>query len=147
MSEYDDLVAKSMQPDPAQAARAGVSVAADTNADAYAEAQRVARRTGVPVDTVLNLPKEMKRQDAVGTIDFNTLAQTAPATAALLADVEKAKVAHDNVDNMGEIERKLRQFGGGAVEAAGMAASGTGQLLNIAQRNLLGGFADRKSVV
>lgn len=141
MSEYDDLVAKSMQPDPAQAARVGVSVAADTNADAYAEAQRVARRTGVPVDTVLSLPKEMKRQDAVGTIDFNTLAQTAPATAALLADVEKAKVAHDNVDNMGEIERKLRQFGGGAVEAAGMAASGTGQLLNIAQRNLLGGFA------
>lgn len=141
MSEYDDLVAKSMQPDPAQAARAGVSVAADTNADAYAEAQRVARRTGVPVDTVLNLPKEMKRQDAVGTIDFDTLAKTAPATAALLADVEKAKVAHDNVDSMGEIERKLRQFSGGAVEAVGMAAGGTGQLLNIAQRNLLGGFA------
>lgn len=141
MSDYDDLVAKSMQPDPAQAARAGISVAADTNADAYAEAQRVARRTGVPVDTVLNLPKEMKRQDAVGTIDFNTLAQTAPATVALLADVEKAKIAHDNVDNMGEIERKLRQFGGGAVEAVGMAAGGTGQLLNIAQRNLLGGFA------
>lgn len=141
MSEYDYLITQTKQADIAQAARVGFSIAADANPDAYAEAQRVARRTGVPVDTVLNMPKEMKRQDVVGTIDFDTLAKTAPTTAALLADVERAKVAHDNVDNMGEIERKLRQFGGGAVEAVGMAVSGTGQLLDIAQRNLLGGFA------
>ena len=142
MSEYDDLITQTKQADVAQAARVGFSIAADANPDTYAEAQRVARRTGVPVDTVLNMPKEMKRQEAVGTIDFDTLAKTAPTTAALLADVERAKVANDNVDNMGEIERKLRQFGGGAIEAVGMAASGTGQLLDIAQRNLLGGFAN-----
>ncbi|GAB3190779.1 JAB domain-containing protein [Hydrogenophaga aquatica] len=141
MNDYDALIAQTQQADTAQSARFGFTAAADTNPDAYAEAQRVARRTGVPVDTVLNQPKEMKRQDAVGTIDFNTLAKTAPATAALLADVERAKVAHDNVDNMGEIERKFRQFGGGAIEAVGMSISGTGQLLNIAQRNILGGFA------
>lgn len=142
MSEYDDLVTQSLQPDRGQAARAGFAAATDTNPDAYAEAQRVARRTNVPVDTVLNLPREMKRQDAVGAIDFDTLAKTSPATASLLADVERAKIAHDNVDSMGEIERKLRQFGGGAVESvAGMAVGGAGQLLDIAQRNLLGGFA------
>lgn len=141
MNEYDALIAQTQQTETAQSARFGFSAAADTNPDAYAEAQRVARRTGVPVDTVLNQPKEMKRQDAVGTIDFNTLAKTAPATAALLADVERAKVAHDNVDNMGEIERKFRQFGGGAIEAVGMSISGTGELLDIAQRNILGGFA------
>ena len=62
-NEFDAAVAATMQPDQGQAARVGFSVAADTNPDAYAEAQRVARRTGVPVDTVLNMPKEMKQQD------------------------------------------------------------------------------------
>lgn len=96
-NEFDAAVAAAMQPDQGQAARVGFSVAADTNPDAYAEAQRVARRTGVPVDTVLNMPKEMKQQDTMGTIDFDALAKTAPATASLLADVERAKVAHDNL--------------------------------------------------
>lgn len=137
-NEFDAAVTAAMQPDQGQAARVGFSIAADTNPDAYAEAQRVARRTGVPVTTVLNMPGEMKRQAAVGSIDFDTLAQTSPATAALLADVERAKVAHDNVENMGEIERKIRQFGGGAVEAVGMAASGTGRLLDVAQRGAAG---------
>ncbi|TXH47186.1 MAG: hypothetical protein E6Q97_27755, partial [Desulfurellales bacterium] len=139
--EYDDAVARSLQPattNPAIAARAGLFFAADTNPDAYAEARRVARRTGVPVDTVLALPAEMKRQDAVGRIDFDTLAETAPATAALLADDALAKMAHDDVENLGQIERKLRQLGGGLVEGVGIATSGTGRLLDVAQRSLAG---------
>lgn len=103
-NEFDAAVDAAMQTNPAQAARYGFVAAADTNPDSYAEAQRVARRNGVPVDTVLALPKEMKRQDAVGSIDFDTLAKTSPATAALLADVEKAKIAHDDVDNLSGIE-------------------------------------------
>lgn len=106
-NEFDTAVAAAMQPDQGQAARVGFSAAADTNPDAYAEAQRVARRTGVPVDTVLAMPKEMARQDAVGTIDFDNLAKTAPATATLLADVERAKVAHDNLPSMTAIERSF----------------------------------------
>lgn len=106
-NEFDAAVTATMQPDQGQAARVGFSVAADTNPDAYAEAQRVARRTGVPVDTVLNMPKEMKQQDTMGTIDFDALAKTAPATASLLADVERAKVAHDNLPSMTAIERSF----------------------------------------
>lgn len=106
-NEFDAAVAATMQPDQGQAARVGFSVAADTNPDAYAEAQRVARRTGVPVDTVLNMPKEMKQQDTMGTIDFDTLAKTAPATASLLSDIERAKVAHDNLPSMTAIERSF----------------------------------------
>lgn len=108
---YDAAVAATLQPDPAQSARVGFSAATDTNPDAYAEAQRVARRTGVPVDTVFAMPKEMKRQDTIGTIDFNTLAKTSPATAALLADVEKAKIAHDDVENMSRMENALSFLG------------------------------------
>lgn len=106
-NEFDAAVAATMQPDQGQAARVGFSVAADTNPDAYAEAQRVARRTGVPVDTVLNMPKEMKQQDTMGTIDFDALAKTAPATASLLSDIERAKVAHDNLPSMTAIERSF----------------------------------------
>lgn len=109
-NEFDAAVAASLQPDTAQSARVGFSVATDTNPDAYAEAQRVARRTGVPVDTVLNMPKEMKRQDTMGTIDFDALAKTSPATASLLADVEKAKIAHDDVENMGLVETLVNSF-------------------------------------
>ena len=137
-NEFDAAVTTALQPDTAQSARVGFSAASDTNPDAYAEAKRVARRTGVPVDTVFAMPNEIKRQDAIGSIDFDTLAKTSPSTAALLADVEKAKVAHDDVPGIGEIERKLRQFGGGAVEAVGMAASGTGRLLDVAQRSAAG---------
>ena len=107
-NEFDAAVAATLQPDQGQAARVGFSVAADTNPDAYAEAQRVARRTGVPVDTVFAMPQEMKRQDAIGSIDFGALAKTSPATASLLADVEKAKIAHDNVGSMSAIEATLR---------------------------------------
>lgn len=137
-NEFDAAVTTALQPDTAQSARVGFSAASDTNPDAYAEAKRVARRTGVPVDTVFAMPNEIKRQDAIGSIDFDALAKTSPSTAALLADVEKAKVAHDDVPGIGEIERKLRQFGGGAVEAVGMAASGTGRLLDVAQRSAAG---------
>jgi hypothetical protein len=59
------------------------------------------------VDTVLNLPKQMKQQDTMGTIDFDALAKTAPATASLLSDIERAKVAHDNVESMTALEAQL----------------------------------------
>lgn len=136
-NEFDDAVATTLQPDQGQAARIGFSVAIDTDSDAYAEARRVAQRTGVPVDTALNMPKEMKKQDAMGTIDFNILAEVSPTTAALLADVEKAKIAHDDVDNLGGIERVLRQFSGGAIEAAGMQASGFSELYGVGERAIV----------
>ena len=119
--DFDAAVAATLQPSPAQAARVGFSVAADTNPDAHAEALRVARRTGVPVDTVLAYPQEMKRQAAVGSIDFDTLAKTSPATAALLADTEKAKVAHDDVDGMRNAEDALKSWKGPAPSFASVS--------------------------
>lgn len=127
MNDYDDLITQSLQPDPAQAARIGFSAAADTNPEAYAEARRVARRTGVPVDTVLNLPQEMKRQDRMGSMDFDALAAISPATAAILADVDQAKLVHDNVESMSGIEGVLSALGGAAkyaVSAPGAARGG-----------------------
>ena len=115
----------------AMGARAGYAAALDTNPDAFAEAKRVAASTGVPVDTALELPKETGRQAAVGAIDFDTLAKTSPATAGVLADYDKARVAHDNVDSMRSIEdllnpvaRMLRAAGTGATADFGAATYG-----------------------
>lgn len=127
MNDYDDLITQSLQPEPAQAARIGFAAAIDTNPEAYAEARRVAKRTGVPVDTAFNLPQEMKRQDRMGSMDFDRLAAMSPATAAILADVDQAKIAHDNVDSFSGIEGVLTALGGAAkytVSAPGAARGG-----------------------
>ena len=108
MNEYDDLIANSSQPDPVQSARAGFSVALDANPDEYAEARRVAQRTGVPVDTALNMPKEIKKRARMGEIDFDSMAVTSPATAKLLADIDLAKMSHDDVDNLSGFEQAAR---------------------------------------
>ena len=145
-NEFDAAVAAAMQPDQGQAARVGFSVAADTNPDAYAEAQRVARRTGVPVDTVLNMPKEMKQQDTMGTIDFDALAKTAPATASLLSDIERAKVAHDNLPSMTAIERS---FLGNITEPVqrGLAQGRRGLTLLFDQMGIFKGLERQRAAV
>ena len=108
MNEYDDLIANPSQPAPGQSARVGFSVALDANPDEYAEARRVAQRTGVPVDTALNMPKEIKKRARMGEIDFDSMAVTSPATAKLLADIDLAKMSHDDVDNLSGFEQAAR---------------------------------------
>jgi hypothetical protein len=81
-----------------------------TNPDLQAELQRVADKTGVPVSTVAANPEEMKRQAAVGSVDFQGLAATAPATARLLANIDNAKIAHDDVGTLTQIEQAVRSF-------------------------------------
>jgi len=91
--------------------RLGYLVGSQQDPDAYAEARRVAASTGVPVDTVLARPADMKHQAAMGLIDFDALVATAPATAALLADVQKASVAHDDVGSLQAVEGTLGALG------------------------------------
>lgn len=109
-SEFDSAVTNVINnetptPDKAQAAREGYVGAVDTNPDVYAEMQRVARRIGVPTNVAMDMPQEVKKQASIGSINFDTLAQTNPATASLLADVNKAKIAHDDVQNLQATER------------------------------------------
>lgn len=106
--------------DRAAAARFGFMAAADTNPDLYAEAQRIARRTGVPTMTALNVPA-VKKQAVMGEIPFEAIARDAPTTAAMLADVEASRVIHDDIGNLTGIEKALRVLGntGSAVLSAG----------------------------
>lgn len=118
-AEFDAAVGSTINNERSEGARQGFAAAVGTDPDSFAEAQRVARRTGVPVDTAINMPAEIKKQDRIGSIDFDTLAKTSPATASLLADVGKAKIAHDDVEGMGRLETAVMYLGRNTV--AGVA--------------------------
>lgn len=127
LSDVDAAVAATLQglapqpaqPDPAAAARFGVQQAAGTNADLHAELQRISAQTGVPISATVANPQEVKRQATLGSIDFDGLAATAPATAQLLGDIEKAKISHDDVANLQAIEQSFN-----AAQVQGRAVRG-----------------------
>jgi len=120
--DFDAAVAATLQPDPGQSSRVGFSAAYGVSPDAYAEAKRIERRTGIPADSVLANPIEAKREAVVGSINFDALAKTAPATAALLADVERAKVSHDDLDNLQGAENALKSWQGPKPSFASVAS-------------------------
>ncbi|OZI58705.1 hypothetical protein [Bordetella genomosp. 1] len=98
-------------PDPAASARVSVATALGSNPDLEAELRRVAQRTGVPVDSVRAHPDEVKRAAAVQNYDFERLARDFPTTANYLSGLENARIAHDDVDNLGLVERGARFLG------------------------------------
>ena len=137
-SEFDTAVTnvinnETTAPDKAQAAREGYVGAVDTNPDEYAEMQRVARRVGVPTNVAMDMPQEVKKQASIGSINFDTLAQTNPATASLLADTNKAKIAHDDVPNMTDIEKSLMYMGASGRAGLHDFAAATAKLLDTVQ--------------
>jgi len=109
MSEnrYDDLITQSVG-DRVTAVKFGFSQAVNTNPDEYANAERIAATAQVPVDTVLAKPAEARQRAAVASVDFDSLVKVAPSTAELLTDIRRARLAHDDVDNLSGIESALR---------------------------------------
>lgn len=104
-----------------------------------ARAQQLGRRTGLPADVVNRNMPEVER--GVYLSDIDKMLDSNPAVVQFMTSPEYAAMAHDDVDNMGQVERKLRQFGGGTTEGLGMGVSGTGRIMDIVQRNVLQGLA------
>lgn len=88
----------------AQQTKASVIGAVNTNPDQYANAMRVAKITGLPVQTVLGQPDLAKQREALATTDYAALNKFAPATAALMSNIDTAKIAHDDVQNLTDTE-------------------------------------------
>lgn len=109
------------------------------NPDQVARAQSLGKMAGLPRDVVQrNLPeveRSLRMQDVTSKLNET------PTLAQWLSEQENAAIAHDNIENMGQIERKIRQFGGGAVEAVGMSLSGAGVLADVLQRTTINDFA------
>lgn len=97
------------QEDQAQGLRASLAASIGTAPDNYADAQRIAQSISVPVGAVLGNMDEAKKQAQLSSIDTVEFAQQFPRTAAFLSNTENAKVAHDNMANLGEFERLFQQ--------------------------------------
>jgi len=119
--------------DPAGATRVSVAAALGSNPDLEAELRQVASRTGIPIDSVRRHPEEVKREAALTSFDFEQLARDYPSTAAYLAGVENARIAHDDVDNMGVLEKGIRGLSNLGSAAASAFPQAGGALWRVGQ--------------
>ena len=83
----------------------------DRNPDEAARQQVLSRRSGLPVPVVELDQARAEREARLREIDIQGLPQRSPATAKALEDPALARVAHDDVANMGLIERYTRDIG------------------------------------
>lgn len=83
----------------------------DGNPDQVAAARALARRSGLTLPVAEQDPVRAEREARLREIDLPTLGSRSPATAKVLEDPEIARVAHDDVENMGFLERYARDIG------------------------------------
>lgn len=112
MNEYDDLLASEGTKDEARTnLRASVIGALPTNPDQYAEAKRLAKTTGVPAPVVERNMDEVKKQATLN--EYDSLIERAPVTASKFQDREFAKLAHDERDQLADLEDFIKKAPGG----------------------------------
>lgn len=85
---------------------------ADKNPDTEARIQALGKKYGVPAETIRLQQPEYEKRATVDGIDYDRLATTAPATAGLLAQPQKAGVSYDDTENLSAIERAVRFLAG-----------------------------------
>jgi hypothetical protein len=88
--------------------RSSVGVGARTDPGVYSEAKQLAERTGVPVETALNQPDVLRQREKIENFDAGSFALENPYSAQLLSNPQMAKVAHDDVENMGAVEKAFK---------------------------------------
>lgn len=86
-------------------ARFSMANAVGGNPGYEAELREVAKRTGVPVDTVRAYPVEMKKQATLGAYDFDGMAVQFPNATKFLADQDNATIGHADVETLKSIEQ------------------------------------------
>jgi hypothetical protein len=148
MDEFDQAAATVAGNNPLDNAAAGVVGDVRTtarthlygallsNPDMAARAQSLGKRTGLPADVVeRNLP-DVQRSAQLS--DMDKMLEGSPVVAQwVAADANRAKIASDDLENMGTVERLSRQFFGSAAENVGRTVHGFGVLLDIAERRAI----------
>lgn len=153
--DYDSLAKKLDQ----NSASVNLKSAAEVNPDKAAEAQKLAKITGLPTPAVEGNEDQVAAQ--VRYDDNVRRLTTAPATASFLSDPNNAKIAHDSVEQLVKSEsawgRKTgqpkpdnrwksagvdaetnaaRAFGAEIVDFPGVALRGIGELYGVAENQV-----------
>lgn len=92
-------------------ARINVALSLDSSPDLEAELRAASQRTGVPLDSARAFPDDVRRQAAIEAIDFAGMARDFPSTARFLGSLDNARLAHDDIGALTEMERSIRQMG------------------------------------
>jgi hypothetical protein len=93
-----------------QALRQSLLTAVAKNPDQEAGLQGLARQYALPVDAVREDADDVQRRAKLDAVDYPGLLKYSPLTANLLADPEKAAIAHDDIDNLSTLESLLNSF-------------------------------------
>lgn len=110
---YSALLNDSSSP-AATPGRLSMMQVGDRNPDVEARLQGLAKQYGVPVESVRLQHSDYERRAAVDSIDYATLARTAPVTSGLIDDPLKAAVSRDDTHNLSTVERALSTIGAAA---------------------------------
>lgn len=112
--------------------------ALNTKPDQEAEYRQLADKTSLPLEVVRNMPADALRMSLLNSFDASDFAQKYPVTAQQLTDVNFAKVAHDDIDNMGIFETLANSFRRGVPALQSIPHSMTA----ITQASALNQYAD-----
>lgn len=99
-----DSVLGDMQSETQSQVSGNLQAAVGTNADQEANHQTLAAVTGTPVETVRDDPTTAKKQLVAQQASSADLAARFPHTARFLTNVDNAMLAHDDVDNLSNVE-------------------------------------------
>lgn len=137
-----DTIADDLYGNPAAQLNASLSAASATNPDEHAKSVQLGRELGVPSNVVSIDQKafddKAKLERAKKAVKYDTVA------AKWLANPDNAKLAHDDVDNLGLTEKAIHAFGEYGLRPLGggtyRVAQGANALLGFATS--AGGLAD-----
>lgn len=115
-----------------------LSEAATANPDEFARMRQLSKAASISIDAVPDYKEEAQQAKYLGEVGIGRLWRDAPKTSAFLSNPDNAKLAKDDVEKLGGLERFGRQFFGSAAENVGRAVHGFGELANVAQRSLAG---------
>lgn len=106
MDEIDELIAKRRSDALTDSLNQGIT----RQPAAAVEAQRTAASLQVPVDTVERNMDQARRQKFLADLKPDEIVRGSPATAAFLSNPDNAAVAHDDVQNLRDMERISSQL-------------------------------------
>lgn len=102
---YEEYLASQGQADHnEQPLRTSLYGAATVDPDTYAKNVKLGERAGMHPDFVEDLPDEAKERALLGSPVVASLMEKAPRTAAFLTDPVNAKLAHDDIEGLSQVE-------------------------------------------
>jgi hypothetical protein len=138
-----------MDADPASKLRESMWKATRRDPDREAQVQSLSSANQLPPDTVDRNFDEVKRNQSLKQINIDDLFKKHPTTAQYMTDESNAAISVDDLDILKRIEENgrgrgvggtvadlLGAFGSGVLQVPGMAAKGTGELIEAGGRTL-----------